>query len=116
MRRGLGGRARGSRGGGELPDALLCASDQLAVTVLDVLRDLGVGVPGDVIVTGFDGILAGRVARPALTTVRQPLVEMGRHAARVLVEQIRGVGASSGSRQFDVRLVVRESCGCRAAG
>ncbi len=100
---------------GALPDALLCASDQLAVSVLDVLQRRGVAVPAQVIVTGFDGILAGRVSRPSLTTVRQPLVQMGRLAVRLLTDDIRGTVVLPQSRQLDVSLVVRESCGCRTS-
>ena len=66
------------------PTALLCSTDVLAFGVVDALREDGIGVPGDVSVTGFDDVPAA--ARLGLTTVRQPLVEKGREAGRLLIE------------------------------
>ncbi|HEY0216600.1 MAG TPA: LacI family DNA-binding transcriptional regulator [Cellulomonas sp.] len=95
-----------------LPRALVCASDQLALAVLDLLAARGVPVPDRVAVTGFDGILAGRLSRPSLTTVRQPMTEMGRLAVQVLV-RTRGTPAEEPeSHQLPVRVVRRASCGC----
>ena len=66
------------------PTVLLCTTDVLAFGALAAARDLGLDVPGDVSVTGFDDVPA---AAPAgLTTVRQPLQEKGRQAARLLIE------------------------------
>ncbi|XVQ90281.1 substrate-binding domain-containing protein [Microbispora siamensis] len=48
---------------GDLPDALVCATDQLALTVLDLLARHDIRVPRDVAVIGFDGIIAGRLSR-----------------------------------------------------
>lgn len=101
--------------GGRMPRALVCATDQHAFAVLDALTAEGLGVPDDVIVTGFDGTLAARLSSPPLTTVRQPMEAMGRAAARILA----GVAGEppAGRARFDVvfepRLVVRSSCGCR---
>lgn len=58
--------------------------------MIRLLEEAGVRVPDDVIVTGFDGILAGRLMEPQLTTVRQPMEDMGREAARMLHFQERG--------------------------
>ena len=55
---------------------------------MDTLRDLGVDVPGQVAVTGFDGIVAGRLSSPQLTTVRQPMAAMGAEAVKILVDRI----------------------------
>ena len=54
----------------------MCGNDQTALAVIDLLRDAGVRVPRDVIVTGFDGILAASIGSPTLTTVRQPMGTM----------------------------------------
>lgn len=97
---------------GRLPEALVCASDQIALSVLDLLAASGVSVPEDVIVTGFDGILAGRLSDPTLTTVRQPMEAMGRFAARVLVEADGQRWDEPHSRRFPARFVRRSSCGC----
>lgn len=95
-----------------LPRALVCASDQHALAVLDLLAARGVPVPERVVVTGFDGILAGRLTQPTLTTVRQPMAAMGRLAVQVLA---RHAGAPTGepeSHRLPVQVVRRGSCGC----
>jgi len=99
---------------GDLPRVLICATDQHALRALDTLASLGVRVPDDVAVTGFDGILAGRLSTPTLTTVRQPMEAMGRAAARILA----GTAGPppEGQTRFDAvfapRVVIRHSCGC----
>lgn len=102
---------------GRLPRALVCSSDQLALSVLRLLEGEGVDVPGRVAVTGFDGILAGRLVTPSLTTIRQPMERMGRIAARILEDAVGAdpKGAQPHSERLDVSLVVRESCGCAPA-
>lgn len=96
----------------QLPRALVCGNDQTALAVIDLLRDAGVRVPQDVIVTGFDGILASASAPVTLTTVRQPLGAMGRLAAKLLDEQ-RGVPWDEpGVHRMPVKLVLGNSCGC----
>jgi LacI family transcriptional regulator len=96
----------------ELPEAFVCATDQQALAMLDALQEAGVRVPEDVAVTGFDGIMAGLLSRPALTTVRQPMGEMGRAVVEILVERITAPAAPPAVRQLPVELVLRQSCGC----
>lgn len=97
---------------GSLPRALVCASDQHALGLLDVLASLGVAVPGDVAVTGFDGVVAGRLSTPALTTARQPMEAMGRLAVDILMDALDDPGGSPVDRTLPVRTVLRRSCGC----
>ena len=97
---------------GRLPQVLLCATDQTAFEVIGVLDDAGVRVPEDIIVTGFDGVLAGQMLTPTLTTVRQPLEMMGRLAARLLDEQSGEPWGEPERFQLPVKLIVRGSCGC----
>ena len=66
------------------PTALLCASDQIALGALEAIAAAGLDVPGDVSVVGYDDVPAA--ARAGLTTVRQPLLEKGREAGRLLLE------------------------------
>jgi len=105
----LAARARS----GSLPQALVCASDQIALAVLELLGGQGVSVPHDVAVTGFDGILAGRLTDPTLTTVRQPMETMGRIAARLLIEETAQPSERARVVRLGTQLMVRESCGCR---
>ena len=95
-----------------MPEAFVCATDDVALDILDILAARGVRVPAEVAVTGFDGIVAGRVARPTLTTVRQPMVEMGRLVVEVLLRHIADPARPPEFRELPVQVVVRESCGC----
>ncbi|MDQ0801407.1 LacI family DNA-binding transcriptional regulator [Arthrobacter sp. SLBN-112] len=97
---------------GSLPDCFVCANDQEAVVVLENLKAAGIRVPNQVAVTGYDGILAGRLVKPTLTTVRQPMELIGRTAVEILADALADPLASPAHRQLPVSLAVRESCGC----
>jgi LacI family transcriptional regulator len=88
-----------------LPDAFLCANDELALGVLSELRSAGVDIPGRVMVTGWDDIMAARYA--GLTTVRQPMRELGETAARLLDEVITGSREDPRHVVLPTELVVR---------
>ena len=80
----------GARGAAQLldrtdrPTAIIATSDQMALGVIDAARDRGIDVPGSLSVAGFDDIDAAARSHPGLTTVRQPLLEKGRAAGRLL--------------------------------
>jgi len=76
--------------GNEPPSIVMCGNDVLAVGALRQAKDMGLNVPGDVSVTGFDDIELAKVASPALTTVHVPHRNMGRTAARMLVRMVGG--------------------------
>lgn len=97
---------------GHLPKALVCATDQDALAAIDALHRAGVTVPGEVAVVGFDGIVAGRIGHPTLTTVRQPMEQMGREVVDILVGQLDHPGQPPIRRELPTRVVIRESCGC----
>ncbi|XUL85346.1 LacI family DNA-binding transcriptional regulator [Streptomyces galilaeus] len=99
-------------GGDGLPEAFVCVTDEAALNLMAALARHGVRVPEQVAVTGFDGILAGRVVRPSLTTVRQPMQAMGRAAVDILVDRIADPAGPPVSRRLPVQVVLRESCGC----
>ncbi len=73
----------------ELPDAFACANDYLAIHLMTALKRMGLSVPGDVKITGFDGSLEASMITPSLTTARIPSTEIGRIAASLLCERIR---------------------------
>ena len=106
--------ARRLLAGGPLPDVVACANDQMAIGVLREFQQAGVGVPGDVAVTGFDDIYASRIVAPTLTTVSQPLGELGRRAAERLRARIDNRALSPRAEILPTHLVVRASCGCPA--
>ncbi len=98
--------------GAELPRAIACANDQTALGVVYALMQHGLDVPGDVAVTGFDDIPVARHLRPQLTTVRQPIQELGATAFEVLYSMINDAGHAPRNIVLPTRLVPRESCGC----
>ncbi len=99
-------------GGDDLPRAIACTNDQTALGVMYTLAQHGVDVPGDVAVTGFDDIPMARHLRPQLTTVRQPMQEIGATAFNVLHSMISGNAPAERDVVLPTRLVLRESCGC----
>ena len=92
---------------GDLPDAFACANDELALGLLARLRQAGVDVPGTVKVTGWDDVMAARYA--GLTTVRQPMREIGATAARLLDELIAGNRTEARHDVLPTELVIRDS-------
>ncbi|MEV6976335.1 LacI family DNA-binding transcriptional regulator [Kitasatospora sp. NPDC093806] len=99
------------------PSAVFCATDDQAIGLLRAADDLGIRVPEDLAVVGFDDIAEAVIAGPPLTSVATAQEEMA-HAAvdLVLGERADGEPASAGgARMFPARLVVRRSCGCSAA-
>jgi DNA-binding LacI/PurR family transcriptional regulator len=93
------------------PDALVCANDEVALGALLAAEEQGIAVPGDLAVTGWDDIMAARYARPALTTVRQPMRQLGAHAARALDERITGARTEPRHELLPTEFVARASCG-----
>lgn len=90
-------------------DSVFAVSDYLAASAIRTLRRAGVDVPGDVSVVGFDDERAARLVDPRLTTVRQPLAELGAFAVRKLVSACTGGHLEPGVHELPVELVVRES-------
>jgi LacI family transcriptional regulator len=99
-------------GGGRRPAAIACANDQMAVGALTALADAGLRVPADIKVTGFDDIQLARHARPALTTIHQPMRQLGATAVELLLRRIADPAAAPATELLPTRLVVRSSCGC----
>ena len=107
----------GYRAAGELldlpqpPTALACFNDKTAVGALAAAAERGLRVPGDLSVTGFDDIDLAQATSPMLTTVRQPLAEMGRMAVSLLVRLLNGHQVDALHVELATDLVVRGSTG-----
>jgi len=99
---------------GQPPEAMVCANDQMALGALQALERQGLRVPQDVAVVGFDGIPLGRVVRPSLTTVTQPMRKLGEAAVDLLVERLGDPDRAPRSMLLPVTQTRRESCGCPA--
>lgn len=93
----------------KLPDAIVCGNDLIAFGVIDTLHSMGFSVPNDVSVTGFDDIPFSQHFKPPLTTVRQPAYELGRHAARTLIEALNGKRKRKKGVILPTELIIRES-------
>ena len=93
------------------PTAVVCFNDKVAVGVMEAAAARGLRVPADLSVAGFDDIDVSRATTPRLTTVRQPLQEMGRTAVTMLMRQLDGHAHEALSMELETRLVVRESTG-----
>jgi LacI family transcriptional regulator len=95
-----------------MPRALVCANDQTAIGVMRELQHAGLRIPGDVALTGFDGISIGEHLRPGITTVVQPMRELGETAVTLIKERIASPALPSRALQLPVRMELRGSCGC----
>jgi DNA-binding LacI/PurR family transcriptional regulator len=89
--------------------ALLSFNDMAAIGAMRALHDAGIRVPQDVSVIGFDDIKGAAFHTPSLTTIRQPLQDMGRLAAQTLLEQLRNPSAPAREIPVKPQLIVRES-------
>lgn len=74
------------------PTAIFSSNDEMALGILDAAAKAGIAIPGSISLVGFDDNPGAKLCRPALTTVRQPLEEMGASAARLLLDLIRNPG------------------------
>ncbi len=98
----------------ERPDAVFVASDRMAVGALRAIREAGLDCPGDISVVSFDGIVPPDLTAPRLTSVVQPVTEVGERAVRLLTTVIGGASTPE-HVVFPTELAVRESCGATPA-
>jgi DNA-binding LacI/PurR family transcriptional regulator len=94
-----------------LPSAVFAANDWMAIGAMDVLKEKGLRIPEDIAVVGFDDSILAAWVKPALTTVRQPVYELGRIGARRMLETIAKADSFPSTTLLRCSLVVRESCG-----
>jgi LacI family transcriptional regulator len=97
----------------ERPTAVICGNDLIALGALNAAQALGLAVPDDVSVVGFDDLPLAGWELVQLTTVHQPMEDMARTAARLLVARIEGTAVRDGiqRRVFEPRLVIRRTLG-----
>ncbi len=91
-------------------DAVFCASDEIAMGAINALRDKGINVPGDVDVIGFDDIYSASIFYPKLTTVAQPMYDMGSVGMRMLIKIINKQEVEQKNYVLRHRIVERNSC------
>ena len=93
----------------ERPTAIVAGNDEIAVGVVEAARDLGIRIPEELSVVGYDDRPLSALMNPRLTTVRQPFVEIGTHAVRLLVLQMEGQEVAPITHLLTPQLVIRES-------
>ncbi|NLY11235.1 MAG: GGDEF domain-containing protein [Firmicutes bacterium] len=91
-------------------DAIVASNDEMALTAIEGLKKRGYNIPADISVIGFDNIYESDFSDPTLTTVVQPIYEMGYAAVDLLLRRIKGESPSNVI--FPPILIARESCGC----
>lgn len=94
-----------------LPDAVICANDIMALGILDYANSIGVKVPEDLIVTGYDHIEQAVSCTPAITTVARDWNKLGYHALMHVLDKIDNKPVKMRT-MMQTKLVVAESCGC----
>lgn len=92
-----------------LPTAVFASNDLSAIGAMSALQAAGLRVPDDISIIGFDDLPAASQVHPALTTVRQPIAEMGRAAVNTLLASIAGLEVATPQVTLPTELVVRES-------
>ncbi len=93
------------------PTAIFASNDLSAFGAMDAARECGLRIPDDISVIGFDDIPQASLVYPKLTTVRQPLVEMGQVAVKMLMERIEDQSRPPQQVALATQLVIRDSCG-----
>lgn len=93
----------------EPPTAVFCSNDFLAIGAMEGAREMGLDIPGDLSVVGFDDMPLTGFVSPGLNTIRQPAREMGRLGAQTLLARIEEPSAPPVHRLLDIQLIERES-------
>lgn len=102
-------------GGEEMPEAIICANDYMAMAVASELNGRGFRVPEDICVSGYDGIKATLSFTPSITTVVVPFYEMGSKAVEIIDEK-QECPHKVEDYYFDAIIKKRETCGCITTG
>ena len=91
------------------PTAIFCSDDYMALGVIEQIKNYGLTVPSDIAIVGFDNIEIGEFSKPALTTVNQPMYEIGKSSMQALLALIRNVRRNPIRIMLRTELIVRES-------
>lgn len=92
-----------------IPDAVFATNDEVAIGAINAAFDLGLNVPNDISIVGFDDVKISRMYRPKLTTVRQPLYDIGAVAIRMVIKLINGDRLDEKQVELPHRIIERES-------
>ncbi|WP_435247943.1 DNA-binding transcriptional regulator CytR [Vibrio sp. nBUS_14] len=93
----------------EQPTAIFCHNDAMAIGAIQEAKKLGLRVPQDLSIVGFDDIQFAQYCDPPLTTISQPRYEIGRQAMLMMLDLLKGNDVQAGSRLLEAKLIVRGS-------
>lgn len=93
------------------PSAVFATNDLMALGALEKAKSSGLRVPEDLALVGFDDIMFSAFINPALTTVMQPIYELGEGAMKMLLQALNKEDQKDGVRVLTTKLIIRESCG-----
>lgn len=96
----------------ELPDAIICGNDYMAITLATALEESGISVPEDIAISGCDNIFLAKDFYPPLTTVSLPCMDMGMEAVEKIYKHHEGIEQEKDS-VLNTSTIIRESCGCK---
>lgn len=89
--------------------AIVCSTDEMAISLMHALREMSIPVPGQLSVVGFDDVQWSSIVTPSLTTVRQPFAELASHSVELLLERIDKPKRRARQVKLPVKLIARES-------
>lgn len=92
-------------------DGVFAGNDLIAIGVLKQLHAMGIKVPEQIAVCGFDGIQITQITQPELTTIAQPIYDIGTLACKIIFDQIKGDPQATNIHELDVKLIIRASTG-----
>jgi LacI family transcriptional regulator len=98
------------------PSAIFAANDVSAIATMAAARDMGLSIPEDLSVIGFDNVPESALCEPPLTTIEQPIRQMGYEAVGLLIDLIDRKAEPTEHRMLPTKLVVRRSCGAVEGG
>ena len=93
------------------PDAVFVASDTMALGALRAIHEAGLTAPHDIAIVSFDDLPPATIAKPALTTIHQPVHAFGVKAVEMLLDVIKNGPTPPRQVVMETKLIVRESCG-----
>jgi LacI family transcriptional regulator len=92
------------------PTAIFASNDVMAMGAMDAVRSRGLRIPEDMSIIGFDDIPQASLIHPALTTINQPLENMGRAATQMLLDLLHSPGSTANRIELPTQLTLRDSC------
>lgn len=95
------------------PDAIVTTNDMLALQLMRFLPSMGIKVPDDIALVGYDGLNICKLSSPSLTTVRQPMETLAEKTVEILLNKIEKKIEPEKSTLIEPKLIPRESCGCK---